>query len=311
MDNAVDYPQYWTTTKPKEFAFTKLYSKDSVVGVRKDGSEVKWRIQWSKDYEDGRTRLTESEALELLDWVDITESHPDHIARVGIDWFWSEPENKWQIMEERHSKSTNRQFFEVTRGLGRTRCLRKDIPPVIPTKEHSVIAAGSIPFQGRGKYKLANGQIVNLCKNRHCLQSDNVRDNIGGTYTWGWCSDGTIGGLGPREFCEKLFLVEFLGNDVVAEKPVVSERDDKMTKAVAFSVAKIAGNLVLRAAKYWVAEPTYNVAARIGNSIRYVTWFAAITAAVGYYNYPEKTTEVIKSALPKVEIKVERPELFK
>jgi len=306
MDNAVDYPQYWTTTKPKEFAFTKLYSKDSVVGVRKDGSEVKWRIQWSKDYEDGRTRLTESEALEMLDWVDITESHPDHIARVGVDWFWVDRYNQWMCQNEKHLQSTNGEFFKITGGLGRTRCLRKDVPPVIPT----ITKKQSVPFQGPGKYKLANGQTVNLDKNSTCCIFDKIKNKDGYCCDWSWSRDGKIYGL---EFDDHshLYLVEFLGNDVVAEKPVVSERDDKMTKAVAFSVAKIAGNLVLRAAKYWVAEPTYNVAARIGNSIRYVTWFAAITAAVGYYNYPEKTTEVIKSALPKVEIKVERPELFK
>ena len=51
-----------------------------------------------------------------------------------------------------------------------------------------------VPFSGPGKYKLANGQIVNLDKSRFCKESDKVSSRCGMIGRWMWSQDGSIGG---------------------------------------------------------------------------------------------------------------------
>lgn len=68
------------------------------------------------------------------------------------------------------------------------------------------IISTMIPFSGPGKYKLANGQIVNLDKNRSCEYSDNIITRYGMRGVWCWCEDGSIGGGNLDS--NSLYLVE-------------------------------------------------------------------------------------------------------
>jgi hypothetical protein len=72
-------------------------------------------------------------------------------------------------------------------------------------------------FQGPGAYELVNGQQVVLGTDRVCQKSDGVQSNSGVITNWQWVSDGKISGLGAREFCQQLYLAEFL--DPLPELP--------------------------------------------------------------------------------------------
>lgn len=65
-----------------------------------------------------------------------------------------------------------------------------------------------IPFSGPGKYRLANGQIVNLNKSCCCKESDKVSSRCGMISSWTWCEDGSIGGGNLDS--DQLYLVEKL-----------------------------------------------------------------------------------------------------
>lgn len=68
-----------------------------------------------------------------------------------------------------------------------------------------------IPFQGPGKYRLANDQEVNLNANRRCKESDNIKNGFGKIGDWLWYEDGTIF-IPTLKDSSHLYLVEFLGN---------------------------------------------------------------------------------------------------
>jgi hypothetical protein len=91
----------------------------------------------------------------------------------------------------------------------------------------------------------------------------------------------------------------------------VYKKEEKMKKETVIAVASTTGNLALRALNYWLFEPAMGVGSRVLSSVRYVTFFAGITAAIAAYNFPEKTKEIVKSVLPTVNISVERPEILK
>lgn len=67
-----------------------------------------------------------------------------------------------------------------------------------------------IPFSGPGKYRLANGRIVNLNENRRCEHSDNITTKCGMRGTWYWSEDGSIGGGNLDS--SQLYLVEKLSD---------------------------------------------------------------------------------------------------
>jgi hypothetical protein len=73
-----------------------------------------------------------------------------------------------------------------------------------------------IPFSGVGKYRLANGQIVNLSPTKRCKTSDKIQSNTGLCLDWVWEDDGSITGLGPDSkifyLVEKLPEVKFYVN---------------------------------------------------------------------------------------------------
>lgn len=71
------------------------------------------------------------------DWVEITHTHPDHIPRVGIDWFTTWDDNpvdssRWVKQESYHTKKTVAVFLKESQG--RHKCRRKDLPPITPPK---------------------------------------------------------------------------------------------------------------------------------------------------------------------------------
>ena len=68
------------------------------------------------------------------EWVDITESHPDHIPRPYIDWFCPVHSSTWtQQLSSMRRKSVGIEF--VSLGM-RHRCRRKHLPPV---KTHETV----------------------------------------------------------------------------------------------------------------------------------------------------------------------------
>jgi hypothetical protein len=88
------FPQFWskhpTNLDPND-AFIKRVDADHTITVRKDGTHFRWGYAWLKEKEEpGRTRLTEGEALALLDPQPAEESDDwvvqDRVpARPGID----------------------------------------------------------------------------------------------------------------------------------------------------------------------------------------------------------------------------------
>lgn len=65
-----------------------------------------------------------------------------------------------------------------------------------------------IPFAGAGRYRLANGQTVNLSPSKRCQRSDKIQSGTGLCLDWVWEEDGSIRGLGS--FSDMLYLVEKL-----------------------------------------------------------------------------------------------------
>lgn len=139
------FPQYWTTldTKGSDVAFVKRASKDSWFAVHKDGSDgpdMNDISPWSDKY---RTRLTESEALALLDkpqppaespddWVVLDPvEYADHMPRDGVDWFFNS--KSWEVHERKHCRSTVGEFARVS-DESRVRCRRRDLPAKEPAK---------------------------------------------------------------------------------------------------------------------------------------------------------------------------------
>lgn len=60
-----EFPQWWTTEDPSTYAFVRRDSESKTMLVHRNGSEEDWGGgQWHADY---RTRLTEEQALALLD----------------------------------------------------------------------------------------------------------------------------------------------------------------------------------------------------------------------------------------------------
>ena len=88
------FPQYWTANHESR-AFIRRDSFTRTVSVWRDGHEGAWLSEWDKAEARSRTRLTEAEALALLDpkpqpaedpgeWVDLPA---DHRIRAEIDWY--------------------------------------------------------------------------------------------------------------------------------------------------------------------------------------------------------------------------------
>lgn len=122
------FPQWLTSTsKSNNVAYIRRDSEQTTVTVYRDGVEHFWISKWDAAQNTDRTRLTEAEALERLDWVDITETHPEHVLRIGIDWFLDESK-QWVMVSPIHNDWTVSRRWKHC-GL-RTRCLRKDLPPI-------------------------------------------------------------------------------------------------------------------------------------------------------------------------------------
>lgn len=287
-----------------------------------------------------------------------------------------------------------------------------------------------IPFDGAGKYKLANGQIVELDEFATCKLKNNVVDKYGNEACWRWQSNGEIGGLGFDDHSH-LYLVEkldeaeaqsenkpadivhngvayyYLGPDevlkegdilksekctkwseccstiggkankfdgylfarpieafrplkegeiiqegdeyledfkwakysssiglrllpsdmaynprrpIVVENTVFSAKATKKenvmteliskTKPVVSTVLDFAWRLAKHQTNYWVGEPVKETAKWIGRKVRYATLFTAIGMGGYAYHNPEGAKELIKSCLPKIEIKVEKPSIM-
>ena len=132
------FPQYWTTLETGgQAAFIKLISESQWVCVRKDGSETQrnsyvLREMLLRD----RTRLTEAEALALLDkpqqpaedaeeWVEITD--PEHVLR-ECDWLNVIVDN-CPFTEAGWTQCNSTVGSKVAQGYGCVfRCRRKDLP---------------------------------------------------------------------------------------------------------------------------------------------------------------------------------------
>lgn len=285
------------------------------------------------------------------------------------------------------------------------------------------IGVKPIPFTGAGKYKLANGQIVELDEFARCELKNNVVDKYGNEACWRWRSSGEIRGLGFDDHSH-LYLVEkldeaeapadlihngvayyYLGPDEVLkegdiikygdgewnscsgcigthtnftdfkyarpigefrplkEGEIVQEGDEYLqdfkwvkythgiglkieqcdmkynprrpivvenavfsakatkkenvmteliskTKPVVSTVLGFAWRLAKHQTNYWVGEPVKETAKWIGRKVRYATLFTAIGMGGYAYHNPEGAKELIKSCLPKIEIKVEKPSIM-
>lgn len=178
------------------------------------------------------------------------------------------------------------------------------------------------PITADGQYELMNGQIVNLKLTPYKYlawgcDTDQVKASDGTIASWIWRANGTIDGLGDKEYCKALYVKRFIGplkesvTTVGTENQKVTTGEEEMKKETAVVVAKTVGNLALRAVNYWAWEPAKNMGVRVLSSIRYVTFFAGITACILGYNYPTQTKALVKSALPKIHFSVERPDLLK
>lgn len=178
------------------------------------------------------------------------------------------------------------------------------------------------PIKQSGKYELVNGQIVNLTLSARkdlatCDVLDKVKSDTGLVASWIWNSDGTIGGIGLDSYCKPFYVKRFIGplkestTNVGVENQKVTIGEEKMKSETAVAIAKGTGNLALRAVNYWALEPAKNIAGRVLSSVRYVAFFTGVTACILGYNYPDQAKALVKSALPKIHISVERPELLK
>lgn len=142
------FPQYWST-RSTHYAYLLRINAKRCCLVDKKGNQLTDQPWYDKTDRAGRTQLTKEEALERLDkpepvespddWVEITHTHPDHVPRVGIDWFTSleypkiEDNNGWQRQEFFHTKNSVGEYYKASEG-GRSKCRRKDLPPITPPK---------------------------------------------------------------------------------------------------------------------------------------------------------------------------------
>ena len=129
------FPQYWTANHESR-AFIRRDSFTRTVSVWRDGHEGAWLSEWDKAEARSRTRLTESEALALLDKPQPAEDPEEWVVqdrvapRDGIDQVkWSDwPTRNWMTAsghwDVKHGESllTNK---NVTLSV---RCRRKDLP---------------------------------------------------------------------------------------------------------------------------------------------------------------------------------------
>ena len=174
-----------------------------------------------------------------------------------------------------------------------------------------------IPFSGTGKYKLVNGQIVNLNEHGHCRITDNIAGSDGDVFSWKWNKDGTISSsylpVGDLFLYEKLQAA----SNVIDTKPeskfslpdVYSLESTQMKKETAMTVAKAVGSFGFRMANYWLFEPATDIARPIVKAFRYVVFLSTICgAAYGYY-HPKETSSFLWSFVPTVT--VEAPEILK
>jgi hypothetical protein len=111
----------------------------------------------------------------------------------------------------------------------------------------------------------------------------------------------------------------FISSDdsVVAQTPVSEKKEEVMSVIKAEDVVKVTkatggfvGRMSLKALNYWVAEPIKEVATKVMRGVRYVTLGAGIVGGIYTYNNPEAAKETFKKCLPKIEIKVEAPEIM-
>jgi hypothetical protein len=112
----------------------------------------------------------------------------------------------------------------------------------------------------------------------------------------------------------------FVNSDdsVVAQTPVSEKKEEEMSVIKAEDVVKVTkatggfvGRMSLKALNYWVAEPIKEVATKVMRGVRYVTLGAGIVGGIYTYNNPEAAKETFKKCLPKIEFKIESPEILK
>ena len=139
------FPQYWSTPS-KHYAYLIRINAKRCCLVDKKGNQLADQPWYDKTDRAGRTQITKEEAFALLDpptpvespddWVEITHTHPDHVPRVGIDWFTTRDNpldsSLWVKQESYHTKKTVAMFLKESKG--RHKCRRKDLPPITPPK---------------------------------------------------------------------------------------------------------------------------------------------------------------------------------
>lgn len=96
-----------------------------------------------------------------------------------------------------------------------------------------------IPFSGPGKYRLANGQIVNLDNRRRCRESDKILSKSGIIASWLWDKDGSIGGcdIDSTQLClvEKLPDVKYYKHKNKFDNCIFIKRLDNIYTLIALS----------------------------------------------------------------------------
>ncbi len=132
------FPQWWTVHSYSA-AFVRRDSPSRCVTVMKDGTENIWCKNWAECDQSSRTRLTEADALALLDpkpqpaedpeeWVVLDPSqYADHTPRDGVDEFFNG--RSWEVHDWKHCRTTVGEFAMVS-DESRVRCRRKDLPPL-------------------------------------------------------------------------------------------------------------------------------------------------------------------------------------
>ncbi len=120
----------------------------------------------------------------------------------------------WEFVEEVPRRPKIGEYFVAVKDNKIVCCDRTYSVPICRdnrryiVKKKEVPMIKHIPFSGPGKYRLVNGQIVNLNEERDCLRSDNIKNKAGTYLDWGWHKDGTITGLGFPVQDNSLFLAE-------------------------------------------------------------------------------------------------------
>lgn len=76
-------------------------------------------------------------------------------------------------------------------------------------------------------------------------------------------------------------------------------------------IAKATGNLAVRGANYWLAQPTMIIGGYVVRSLRFIVASAVIGSVVGSISYPDTAKKFAASLIPKVEVKIEKPSILK